>query len=137
MYNRPWMQKVLVVEDSASTRSLVQGILEDPAFVRNAGAVEVHLAKSGVEALQLLAREQFALCITDINMPGIHGLELIRFIRKSENHAALPVVIISTQSTARDVERGMSLGANAFVSKPLDHDALQKACTDLLMRSVA
>ncbi len=126
------MHKVLVVEDSASTRALVRGILEDPSFSQKTGAVEVTLAKNGVEALQLLSRESFDLCVTDINMPGIHGLELIKFIRSSATLAQLPVVIISTQTTQRDIERGLSLGANAFVKKPLDLAELQKTCSDLL-----
>jgi len=131
------MHKVLVVEDSASMRALVQGILEDPHFRERAGEVDVRLAQSGVEALQILSRESFSLCVTDINMPGIHGLDLIRFIRTSDTHASLPVVIISTQTTPKDIERGLSLGANAFVKKPLDRGELQRTCEDLLQRSSA
>jgi two-component system chemotaxis response regulator CheY len=59
-------------------------------------------------------------------MPDINGLELVRFIRKSEAHRATPVVLISTQSSERDRERGMALGANGFLAKPFTPELLRQ-----------
>jgi len=126
------MQKILVVEDSASTRALVRAILEDADFAQVYGGVSVTEATSGFDAMRLLPRGKFQLIITDINMPDINGLELIQFIRRSEHLKATPLIIISTQSTERDVERGLSLGANAFVPKPFSKDSLQVACARFL-----
>jgi len=126
------MQKILVVEDSASTRALVRAILEDADFGQVYGGVSVTEATSGFDAMRLLPRGKFQLIITDINMPDINGLELIQFIRRSEHLKATPLIIISTQSTERDVERGLALGANAFVPKPFSKDALQAACSKFL-----
>ena len=118
-----------MVEDSASTRALVRTILEEEAFALAAfgGLPEVVEASSGFDAMRLLPRGPYDLIITDINMGDINGLELISFIRKSERHKDVPLVIISTQSTERDVARGLTLGANAFVPKPFTPEALQKA----------
>ena len=116
------MRRILVVEDSASTRSLVRAILEeDPTF-------EVTEAQSGFDAMRLLPRTRYDLIITDINMPDVNGLELIHFIRRSEQYRSTPLVIISTQATERDVERGKKLGADAYVPKPFTPELLRDAC---------
>ena len=123
-----------MVEDSASTRSLVRAILEDPAPEARArlGPLEVTEAQSGFDAMRLLPRARYDLIITDINMPDVNGLELISFIRKSEHYRTTPLVIISTQATERDVERGRKLGADAYVPKPFDPELLRETCARLL-----
>lgn len=128
------MRRILVVEDSASTRSLVRAILEDPAFsgAPGVGPVEVTEAQSGFDAMRLLPRSRFDLVITDINMPDVNGLELIHFIRRSQQYRTTPLVIISTQATERDVERGKKLGADSYVPKPFTPEDLRAACAKLL-----
>ena len=131
------MRRILVVEDSASTRSLVRAILEDPAFASAVGPIEVVEAQSGFDAMRLLPRAAYHLIITDINMPDVNGLELIHFIRKSEQYRKTPLLIISTQATERDVERGRKLGADAYVPKPFTPELLRGACEKLLGSAVA
>ncbi|MDB4944000.1 MAG: Chemotaxis regulator - transmits chemoreceptor signals to flagelllar motor component CheY [Labilithrix sp.] len=126
------MRRILVVEDSASTRSLIRAILEDPEARAQLGDVEVTEAQSGFDAMRLLPRARYDLVITDINMPDVNGLELISFIRRSENYKATPLVIISTQATERDVERGKKLGADAFVPKPFTPEQLRATIEGLL-----
>jgi two-component system chemotaxis response regulator CheY len=126
------MRRILVVEDSASTRSLVRAILEDPAFASAVGQVEVAEAQSGFDAMRLLPRARYDLIITDINMPDVNGLELIHFIRRSAVYKSTPLVIISTQATERDVERGLELGADAYVPKPFSPELLRGTCEKLL-----
>jgi two-component system chemotaxis response regulator CheY len=126
------VRKILVVEDSAAARTLVRAILEEPAYAKGIGGCEVVEASCGFDAMRLLPRSRFDLIITDINMADINGLELIHFIRKSEHHRATPLVIISTQATERDVERGLALGANAYVKKPFTQDDLRKVVTKKL-----
>ncbi|HEY1954925.1 MAG TPA: response regulator [Polyangiaceae bacterium] len=125
-------RRVLVVEDSASTRAFVRAVLEGTAFSERLGSAEVTEAKSGFEAMRMLPRGPYDLIITDINMGDINGLELIAFVRKSEHHKTTPLVIISTQSTERDIERGMALGADKFVAKPFVAEALVDACAEAL-----
>lgn len=100
-------------------RTFVRTALEDGGFS------EVTEAGNGFEALRLLPRERYDVVVTDINMPDIHGLELLSFMRKSEQHAYTPVVIVSTEGALRDRERGMALGANAYLTKPFEPDTLR------------
>lgn len=88
------------------------------AALEGGGAFEVAQAKNGFEALKVLPRAQYDLIITDINMPDINGLELVRFIRDSERHKGTPLILISTDNRPGDVERGMKLGADAYLVKP-------------------
>lgn len=131
------MRRILVVEDSASTRSLVRAILEDPAFATAVGPVEITEAQSGFDAMRLLPRTRYDLIITDINMPDVNGLELIHFIRKSDQYRRTPLIIISTQATERDVERGKKLGADEYVPKPFSPEQLRGTCQRLLDASPA
>lgn len=113
-------QRVMVVEDSSAMRAFVRAALEDDVI-----GLEVSEASSGFEALRLLPRERVDLVIVDINMPDINGLELVAFIRKSEAHARTPVIIISTEASEKDKNRGLALGANAFLRKPFQPDELR------------
>lgn len=115
------MPRILVVEDSASTRSFVRSTIEAEDGVPNA---EVSEATSGFDALRLLPRGPYDLVITDINMPDINGLELVQFMRKSELHQHTPILLISTQSSERDRQRGLRLGASGYLAKPFAGKAL-------------
>lgn len=126
------MPRILVVEDSYSMRAFVRSALESvPELL---GEVEVVEASSGFDALRLLPRGPYDLVITDINMPDINGLELVQFIRKSEMHKATPVLLISTQSSERDRERGLSLGADADPTKPFTPELLRQETARQLAR---
>jgi len=104
--------KLLVVDDSRAMRTYVCGSL------KAALECDVDEASSGFEALRLLPRSRYDMMITDINMPDINGLELVRFVRGAEHNRAIPIIIISTQSSDKDKERALDLGATGFVSKP-------------------
>jgi len=109
-------------------RSFVRAALEE-IF----GECDVQEAKSGFEALRLLPQGPYDLIVTDINMPDINGLELIRFVRERDGEARrTPLVVISTESSARDRERGLALGADDYLTKPFAADALQAVASRLL-----
>ncbi|HVW28235.1 MAG TPA: response regulator [Polyangiaceae bacterium] len=116
------MPKILVVEDSFSMRSFVRSALETGSEL---GEVDVVEASGGFDALRLLPRGPYDLVITDINMPDINGLELIQFIRTNEHHRKTPILLISTQSSERDRERALSLGADGYVAKPFTAEDLR------------
>src|SRR5262245_45022711 len=99
-------------------RSFVAASLEEE------GDVEVVAAGNGFQALALLPTGHFDLVITDVNMPDINGLELIRFLRASPTHRTTPVVIISTEGRERDRDRALGLGADAYLTKPFAPEAL-------------
>jgi two-component system chemotaxis response regulator CheY len=116
--------RTLIVDDSSAMRAFVRATLEE------CGA-EVQEASSGFEALRVLPRKRFDLVIVDINMPDINGLELVSFMRQSEAHKDTPLVIISTEATERDRDRGLKLGADAYLSKPFEPQDLREVIDKL------
>jgi two-component system chemotaxis response regulator CheY len=121
------VQRLLVVEDSPTMRDWIATVLEELG-----PAVKIDCAASGFEALRLLPRGQYDLIVTDINMPDIHGLELISFVRSDARHSRTPLVIISTESSDEDRRRGLALGANAYLVKPFEASELLRLVADLL-----
>ena len=107
-------------------RSFVRAALEEAEV-----ADEVVEASSGFEALRILPRGRFSLAIIDINMPDVNGLELIKFMRDTDAHRETPLLIISSEASARDRERGLSLGANAYLAKPFTAEALVGCVSEL------
>ena len=119
-------RRILVADDSSAMRAFVRATLEED------GSAEVEEAQSGFDALRILPRQRFDLVIVDVNMPDINGLELVSFMRKSETHGETPLLIISTEASQRDRERGLALGANAYLSKPFEPEALREMVRKLL-----
>jgi two-component system chemotaxis response regulator CheY len=103
----------LVVEDSPTMRQLISFAL------RRIKGLEVAEADDGVDGLKKLSEQQFDILITDINMPVMDGLKLVSLVRKDEMHKDIPIVIITTEGASEDRQRAMSLGANAYITKPI------------------
>jgi len=119
--------RILIVEDSQTMRALLVSALE--ALAAPVKIVEV---ESGFEALRVLPRERFDLIVTDINMPDINGLELVSFVKSEPQYRAIPLVIVSTEGSERDRDKGMQLGADAYVVKPFQPEELLSLAQDLL-----
>lgn len=125
----PHAASILIAEDSAPMRNFLCAALED-----RLDDVEVVVAESGFAALRLLPSRSFQLLITDINMPDINGLELIHYLRENEHYRHIPILIVSTEASEEDRKRGLALGADAYLSKPFDPEALESAVAPLLGR---
>ena len=110
---------VLVVDDSATTRAMIISAIE---VLEDTRVVE---ANNGFDALRLLPLMPFDLIITDINMPDISGLELINFLKKNPEHKNTPLIILSTEKSEKDKERGLVLGASEYLVKPFDPEKLR------------
>jgi two-component system chemotaxis sensor kinase CheA len=109
---------VLVVDDSLTTRTLEKSLLEAHGY-------QVRLAMDGIEALAQLRDELPDLVITDIQMPRMDGFRLLEEIRKDERLASLPVIVVTSMEKREDQERGLALGADAYiVKKKFDHQEL-------------
>ncbi len=121
------MQRILIVEDSSTMRALLGSALEELGY-----AVKISEASNGFEALRILPRERYDLIITDINMPDINGLELVSFVKNDDKYSSIPLVIVSTEGTERDREKGLGLGADAYLVKPFEPDELCQIVRDLL-----
>ncbi len=120
------MGSILIVEDSQTTRSLIRSIIEE---ITDLNIVE---AGSGFEALKLLPTDDFSLIITDINMPDINGLELIRFIKTNPRYRDIPLIIVTTERSEEDRRKGIAMGADAYITKPFKSDELQETIKELL-----
>lgn len=116
------LDRVLVVDDSHAIRAFVRASLEASGHARS-----VLEASSGFEALRMLPRERFDAAIVDINMPDIHGLEVIKLIRSSKVHHGVPLIAISSEGTGKDRERALALGADAWLDKPFTSENLAQA----------
>jgi two-component system chemotaxis response regulator CheY len=124
------MIRILIVEDSSAMRNYVRAALEGAPELGD--ELDIVEAGSGFDALRLLPRSTYDLVITDINMPDINGLELIRFVRQSAHLTRVALLVISTQSSERDRGRCLALGADAFLAKPFAPAELRAAALQSL-----
>ena len=122
-------KSLLVVDDSATFRQLLCMTLTRVEGITQANITE---AFDGEDALDKLRSQNFDLVLTDIRMPRMDGLELIRKVRSELNELELPIIIISTKGADDDVRMGMSLGANGYLSKPISMPRLRELVTDFL-----
>lgn len=117
---------ILIADDSPTMRAMLVSTIE------MLGDYRIVEASSGFEALRLLPREKVDLILTDINMPDINGLEFISYLRTNSNYLSIPVFIISTEGSQKDIEKGKHLGANEYLIKPFDPTILQKLISSYL-----
>lgn len=105
---------ILIAEDSSTMRSFLVSALE------SIGDCEVVEASSGFEALKQLPLRKFDLIITDINMPDINGLELISYVKNNKAYKNIPLMVVTTEGAEHDREKGLALGADEYLVKPVD-----------------
>jgi two-component system chemotaxis response regulator CheY len=113
------MKRILVADDSASTRALISAVLADQT------EFQVERVSTGLEAIKLLSTTRIDLVLTDVHMPDINGLELIRFVKGDERLKHIPIVVISTEAAEPDRLRALSLGANDYLAKPFTAEQLR------------
>ena len=116
----------LVVEDSPTMRQLIVFALS------RVKALKVVEADDGVDALKKLSQQHFDVLITDINMPMMDGLKLVSMVRKDEVHRDIPIIIITTEGAQEDRQRALSLGANAYITKPIQAPQVISKVKELL-----
>jgi two-component system chemotaxis response regulator CheY len=120
------MPTALVVEDSPTMRQLIVFAL---SRVKGLTCVE---ADDGVDALKKLGAQRFDIIITDINMPVMDGLKLVKRIRTDETHRNVPIMIITTEGAEEDRQRALALGANCYVAKPIQAPQVINKVKELL-----
>ncbi len=103
----------LVVEDSPPMRKMIVFAL---SRIRGLTVVE---ADDGVDALRRIAGTKFDIIITDINMPILDGLKLVKRLRADESYKDVPIIILTTEGAEEDRQRPLELGANAYITKPI------------------
>jgi two-component system chemotaxis response regulator CheY len=112
-------RKILAVDDSATVRTSVKLVLERAGY-------EVELASDGEEALGKAksASERFHLLITDLNMPKLDGIGLIKAVRAQPGYRFTPILMLTTESQADKKEEGKKAGATGWIVKPFQPDQL-------------
>lgn len=120
------MRKVLVVDDSATMRRMVM------ASLRTLHDVKFQEAGNGLEAIEHLALGSVDLIILDLNMPDIHGLEVVKFVRQHTAYRAIPIIVLTTRGDAESRNSALAAGASAFMTKPFDPPELVGQVTKIL-----
>jgi two-component system, chemotaxis family, sensor kinase CheA len=118
--------RILVVDDSLTTRSLEKSILEAHGF-------QVSVAVDGVEALEKLGAAKFDLVITDVIMPRMDGMQLLERMKAQRSTGHIPVIMVTSIEKKEDQQRGMSLGADAYIVKrKFDQEELLRTVRQIL-----
>ena len=118
--------RVLVVDDSPTMRQLIVFALK-----RIAG-LQIDEAGDGVAALKKLSADSYDLLLTDINMPIMDGLKLVSLVRNDPQYKSLPVIVITTEGAQLDRERAIALGANEYITKPIQTARIIEVTRQLL-----
>jgi two-component system chemotaxis response regulator CheY len=124
------MSLILAVDDSASLRQMV-------AFTLRASGYEVIEAQDADEALAALRRHDVDLVLTDRNMPGTDGIELVRLIRARPEQRQLPILLFTTETGEEIRQAGRAAGATGWLVKPFDPKRLVEVVRRVLMMSGA
>ncbi len=122
-------KKILIIEDSPTMRQLISFALKRLPGVRIVEATD------GVDGLKKLSSEKFDLILTDINMPIMDGLKLVSLVRNDANYREVPIVVITTEGAREDRERALALGANDYVTKPIQANRILELARSLLKKA--
>ncbi len=117
---------ILIVDDSKTVRNLVAFILKKEGF-------KVTMAEDGIDGLEkLYSADKVDLIISDVNMPRMDGFKFIRSVREQDAYRDLPIIVLSTEGQEKDIQQGISLGANLYMVKPAQPDKMLKNIKMLL-----
>ncbi len=107
----------LIVEDSISTRKSLAEFMQDLNY-------EVHTAKDGVEAIEVISKHHPSIVLTDLEMPRMNGLELTSHMRSNEDTKDIPIIMITSRTTEKHRQEAKAIGVNEYLSKPYQEDLL-------------
>jgi two-component system chemotaxis response regulator CheY len=120
------MKKILIVDDSPTIRRMVT------ASLRSLQDAVFEEAGNGLEAIENVSRSPIDLMILDLNMPGMHGLEVLQFIRSHERYREISIIVLTTKYDAASRTAALAGGASNFMTKPFEPAALLAQVTQLL-----
>ncbi len=110
-------KRVLIVDDSSAIRKSVSFILDQAGYA-------VVAAEDGLDALSRLDGASFDLIVTDVNMPNLDGIGLVKKVREQPAYKYTPIVVLTTESQGSKMEEGKAAGATGWIVKPFDADKL-------------
>lgn len=119
------MRNILICDDSVSMRQMLKLTLTDANY-------KITEAKNGVEGLELAKTHQFDLIITDVNMPLLDGLSLVRELRALPDYLFKPILLLTTETDPQKKKKAKTVGATGWIIKPFDPDKLLAAIRKVL-----
>ncbi|MFY9572557.1 MAG: response regulator [Blastocatellia bacterium] len=119
-------KNILVVDDSPTMRRMILASLRD---LKN---VDFDEASSGLEAIERLALSAVNLMILDLNMPDMHGLEVVDFVRKHQVYRSIPIIVLTTRGDDASRSAALAAGASLYITKPFLPQVLASNVTELL-----
>ena len=119
-------KKILVVDDSPTMRRMVLASLGDLK------GVEFDEASSGLEAIERLALSSVSLIILDLNMPDMHGMEVVEFVRKHQSYRSIPIIVLTTRGDETSRSAALAAGASLYLTKPFLPQVLAANVSELL-----
>jgi two-component system, chemotaxis family, chemotaxis protein CheY len=121
------MTQILIVDDSPTIRRMVKASLTDVS-----NRMEFIEAGSGLEAIERLAIGAVELMVLDLNMPDMHGLEVLGFVRAHQKYRQVPIIVLTTRGDDSSRTAALQAGATSFMTKPFDPQALALRVRELL-----
>jgi two-component system, chemotaxis family, chemotaxis protein CheY len=120
------MKNILVVDDSATMRRMVM------VSLRSLGEVKFHEAGNGLEAIERLALEPIDLILLDLNMPDMHGMEVVQFVHGRSRYCNIPIIVLTTRGDEGSRGAALAAGAALYLTKPFDPAVLAAQARRLL-----
>jgi len=108
---------ILTVDDSASMRQMIKLTLTDAGY-------DVTEANDGTQGLAIARGKAFDMVLTDLNMPGMDGVSMIKEIRKLSTYTGVPIVLLTTESDAEKKQQAKAAGATGWITKPFQQEQL-------------
>jgi two-component system chemotaxis response regulator CheY len=122
--------KILVVDDCQTTRKLLGHYLKSRGY-------SVVYAENGLDALEKLGTEPVNLVVTDLNMPYMDGMELIKTLRSDPAWSEIPILMVTTENDEYEKEMAFTHGANGYVVKPVTGDAIVQNIKSIIKQMFA
>lgn len=119
------MARILSVDDSLSMRRLIQKVLEEEGH-------EVLIAGDGVEAMAIAREQSVDLVLSDINMPNMNGISLVSKLRRLDDYANIPIIMLTTEDSDFKKNKAKNFGASGWLQKPFTQERLVNAVERLL-----
>ena len=123
---RERMNNILVVDDSATMRRMLM------VSLRELGQVKFHEAANGLEAIERLALTPIDLILLDLNMPDMHGMEVVKFVQSHSAYRAIPIIVLTTRGDEGSRGAALAAGAALYLTKPFDPRGLAGQAKKLL-----
>ncbi len=118
------IKHALIVDDSATMRNMIKAVVSEMGFT-------CITAQDGEKAFRQAESQRYDVIVTDINMPNIDGIELIRMLRASEHSKFTPILVITTEGGDNVKAAGKEAGASGWIVKPFNPDTLKRAIAKL------